>query len=91
MSQKAQEGTPVQVLVRVSAETYAALQLAQPFVHRRSMQDLVASIIDEFLLDLRDNDPGFEKANIGLRESRARQEGTLARRVAGESRPSRPK
>jgi hypothetical protein len=71
-----------QLLVRVSAETYAALQLAQPFAKRRSMQDLLASMIDEFLVNLRAQDPGYRKALIGLRESEAMRQGVLARRSA---------
>lgn len=74
-----------QVLVRLPAETYSALQLAQAFAQRRSMQDLVAAIIDDFLEDLLAEDPGFEKALQGLRESRARKEGVLTRRTAGDS------
>jgi hypothetical protein len=71
-----------QLLVRVSAETHAALQLAQPFAQRRSMQDLLAAIIDDFLADLRAQDPGYQKALTGLRESQARREGVLTRRSA---------
>lgn len=69
-----------QVLVRLSPEVYTALQLAQPFVRRRSMQDLLASIIDDFLDDLRLDDPGYQQALIGLRESQARSDGVLAKR-----------
>lgn len=69
-----------QILVRLSPETYAALQLAQPFVQRRSMQDLLAMIIDEFLETLRAQDPGYQQALLGLRESQARREGVLTRR-----------
>jgi hypothetical protein len=68
------------LLIRVSAETYAALQLAQPFVQRRSMQDLLAAVIDAFVENLRTQDPGYQKALTGLRESEARREGVLARR-----------
>jgi hypothetical protein len=71
-----------QLLVRVSAETHAALQLAQPFAQRRSMQDLLAAIIDEFLTNLRAQDPGYQKALTGLRESQARRDGVLTRRSA---------
>ena len=70
------------ILVRVSPDVYAALQLAQPFVQRRSMQDLLALIIDDFLESLRASDSGFEKALVGLRESQARREGVLTRRAA---------
>lgn len=70
-----------QLIVRVSLETYSAMQLAQPFVQRRSMQDLLTSIIDEFLVNLRAGDAGFEKALVGLRESGARREGVLTRRT----------
>jgi hypothetical protein len=49
------------------------------------MQDLVAAIIDEFLEDLRANDPGFEKALIGLQESQARRQGVLSRRTVVRS------
>jgi hypothetical protein len=67
-----------QVLVGLSPETYTALQLAQPFVQRRSMQDL----LDEFLTALRSQDPGFQQALVGLRESQARSDGVLSRRRA---------
>lgn len=77
-------GTTEQLLVRVSPETYTALQLAQPFVHRRSMQDLVSAIIEDFLVNLRAGNPGFEKALVGLRESDARSAGVLTRRTASE-------
>lgn len=77
-------GTTEQLLVRVSPETYTALQLAQPFVHRRSMQDLVSAIIEDFLVNLRERDLGFEKALIGLRESEARTAGVLSRRSTSE-------
>ena len=69
-----------QVLVRLPLETYTALQLAQPFVRSRSMQDLLASIIDDFLEDLRTNDQGFRQALVGLRESQALRAGVLSRR-----------
>jgi hypothetical protein len=69
-----------QVLVRLSPETYTALQLAQPFVQRRSMQELLVLIIDEFLEALRTGDPGYSQALAGLRTSQARAEGVLARR-----------
>ena len=77
-----------QVLVRLPSETYAALQLAQPFVRCRSMQDLLAAVIDEFLTTLRSEDPGFQQALVGLRESRARHDGVLSRRrtaLAGDA------
>ncbi len=74
-----------QLIVRIAPGTHSELQLAQPFVQRRSMQDLVAAIIDEFLEDLRANDPGFEKALIGLRESQARRQGVLSRRTVVRS------
>jgi hypothetical protein len=70
-----------QLLVRVTPETYSALQLAQPFVQRRSMQDLVSAVIEDFLNDLRTRDPGFERALVGLRESQARRDGVLSRRT----------
>jgi hypothetical protein len=69
------------VVVRVSPEIHSALQLAQPFVQRRSMQDLLAAIIGDFLETLRTSDSGFEKALVGLRESQARREGVLTRRT----------
>jgi hypothetical protein len=69
-----------QVLVRLSPETYAALQLAQPFVQRRSMQDLLAMIIDGFLDTLRAQDPGYQQALVSLRESQARRDGVLTKR-----------
>ena len=71
-----------QVLVRLAPETYAALQLAQPFVQRRSMQDLLAMIIEDFLETLRAGDPGYQQALVGLRESQARRDGVLAKRTA---------
>jgi hypothetical protein len=70
-----------QLIVRVAAEVHSALQLAQPFAQRRSMQDLLGAIIDDFLNGLRASDPGFEKALIGLRESQARRQGVLAHRT----------
>lgn len=69
-----------QVLVRLSPETYSALQLAQPFVGRRSMQDLLAAVIDDFLEVLRASDDGYARALIGLRESQARRDGVLSRK-----------
>jgi hypothetical protein len=71
-----------QLIVRVPGDTYLALQLALPFVQRRSMQDMTAALIDDFLENLRASDPGFEKALVGLRESQARREGVLSRRTA---------
>ena len=44
------------------------------------MQDLLASIIEDFLTDLRDHDPGFQQALVGLRESEARADGVLSKR-----------
>jgi hypothetical protein len=70
-----------QILVRVTSRTYALLQLAQPFVRRRSMQDLVAAIIEDFLDGLRDGDPGYRKAVAGLQETEARRQGVLAQRT----------
>ena len=87
MAASSSDGTE-QVNVRVSTETYASLQLAQPFVQLRSLQDLLKMIIDDFLDDLRARDTGFEKALLGLRESEARRLGVLARRSA--SRADRP-
>lgn len=72
-----------QILVRVSPETYSGLQLAQVFQDRRSMQDLVGGLLVDFVANLRVNDPGFEKALIGLRESRAQRDGQLAKRRTG--------
>jgi hypothetical protein len=78
-----------QVNVRVSPEIYAALQLAQPFVQRRSMQELLKEIIEDFVASLRARDPGYEKALLGLRESEARKSGVLARRTtSGGNRPN---
>ena len=71
-----------QLIVRVSLETYSAMQLAQPFAQRRSMQDLLSAIIDDFLDNLRASDDGFEKALVGLRESQARRQGVLSHRTA---------
>ena len=76
-----------QILVRVSADTYTALQLAQPFVGKRSMQDLVAAVLGEFLDSLIASDGGFSLAVQGLRESQARNSGVLARRRAGPASP----
>lgn len=70
-----------QVLVRLTPETYTALQLAQPFVQRRSMQDLLETIVDDFLDQLRAQEPGFQQALAGLRESQARSQGVLSRRT----------
>lgn len=78
-----------QILVRVSRETYTALQLAQPFERRRSMQDLVVSIIDAYLDALRSREPGFEQALVGLREAQARESGVLARMTTESARKSR--
>jgi hypothetical protein len=69
-----------QVLVRLSPETYSAMQLAQPFVGRRSMQDLLAAVIDDFLSTLRTADDGYARALVGLRELQARREGVLSRK-----------
>jgi hypothetical protein len=69
-----------QVLVRLPPETYAALQLAQPFVQRRSMQDLLVMIVEEFLDTLRAQDSGYQQALVGLRESQARRDGVLSKR-----------
>lgn len=77
---------PESILIRVSPETYAALQLAQPFVERRSMQDLVAMIVNDYLVALRTRNAGFEKALVGLRESQARQTGVLSRSIASGDR-----
>ena len=71
-----------QVLVRVSPDLFAALQLAMPFVGRRSMQDLSAGVLDDFVSDLADRDPGFKEALTGLAESKARRSGILAKRRA---------
>lgn len=72
-----------QILVRVRPETYSALQLAQPFVGKRSMQGLISAVLDDFLTELRSNDAGFQKAVVGLRESEARRAGVLAHRTPG--------
>lgn len=77
--------TSEQLIVRVSRDTYSAMQLAQPFVRRRSMQDLLSGIISDFLDGLRNSDAGFEKALVGLRESEARQEGVLSHLPASGS------
>lgn len=83
VSKSSEKAPTATVLCRVPEATYVALQLAQPFVKRKSMQDLAKAIIDDFIADLRRRDPGFDKAVTGLRESRAQAEGTLARRRAG--------
>ncbi|BCB85729.1 hypothetical protein Psuf_030420 [Phytohabitans suffuscus] len=77
------------VLVRVSSEVYAALQLAQPFEGCRSMQELLHSMVQDHLEALRRREPGFEKALQGLREAQARADGVLAKRTAGSGRASR--
>jgi hypothetical protein len=77
-----------QLIVRVSPETYSAMQLAQPFAQRRSMQDLLSAIIDDFLDNLRACDAGFEKALVGLRESQARRQGVLSHRTATGRNPA---
>jgi len=77
------------ILVRVSQETYTALQLAQPFEGRRSMQDLVHAMIEDYLRSLRHREPGFEKALAGLREAQARTDGVLARKSPTEIRARR--
>jgi hypothetical protein len=69
------------LIVRVSPETYSAMQLAQPFAQRRSMQDLLSAIIDDFLSNLLANDAVFEKALVGLRESEAQRTDVLCRRT----------
>ena len=75
-----------QILIRVSPETYSVLQLAQPFVGKRSMQDLICVALDDFLAKLRNDDAGFKKAVAGLRESEARRPGVPTRRTPGETR-----
>lgn len=67
-----------QILVRVPPELFASLQLALPFVQRRSMQDLVSS--EGFVEALGNDDPGFALAVTCLSESQARRSGILARR-----------
>jgi hypothetical protein len=74
-----------QILVRVTADTYTALQLAQPFVGKRSMQDLIASVLVDYLDNLIGRDDGFRQALRGLRESQARNSGVLAQRRAGSA------
>jgi hypothetical protein len=44
------------------------------------MQDMLETVIEQFLQTLRSEDPGFQQALIGLRESQARHEGVLSRR-----------
>lgn len=83
MPKPSEKSATTTVVCRVPQDTFEILQLAQPFAKRRSMQDLVLMIIDEFVAELRHRDPGFEKAVVGLIESRAQQDGTLARRRAG--------
>jgi hypothetical protein len=72
---------PKSLIVRVTPETYAALQLSQPFGEQSSMQDVLAMLIDRYLSELTASDPGFERALDGLKESRARRHGVLARRA----------
>jgi hypothetical protein len=69
-----------QILVRVTPELFASMQLALPFVQRRSMQDLVSSVLEGFVEALGQDDPGFALACTGLSESQARRSGILARR-----------
>jgi hypothetical protein len=69
-----------QILVRVTPELFASLQLALPFVQRRSMQDLVSSVLEGFVEALGNDDPGFSLAVTCLSESQARRSGILARR-----------
>lgn len=71
-----------QVLVRVSPDLFATLQLALPFVGRRSMQDLVGGILNEFVSDLAERDSGFKAALTGLAESKARRMDVLGKRRA---------
>jgi hypothetical protein len=78
-----------QILVRVSADVYTALQVAQPFAGKRSMQDLVAWVLSNFLDDLMAHDEGFRQAIQGLRESQARSSGILARRRASPAKQDR--
>jgi hypothetical protein len=75
-----------QILVHVTPELFASMQLALPFVQRRSMQDLVSSVLESFVEALGQEDPGFALACTGLSESQARRSGILAhRRVQGTS------
>ena len=69
-----------QILVRVTPELFASMQLALPFVQRRSMQDLVSSVLEGFVEALGQDDPGFARACTCLSESQARRSGILARR-----------
>ena len=77
-----------QVLVRVSPELFAALQLALPFENRRSMQDLAANVLEDFVEQLAARDSGFRAAMTGLAESRAQRAGVLARRLAARQHPN---
>jgi hypothetical protein len=79
-------GKPVQVLVRVPPETYAALQLAMAFQGQRSMQALVRKILEDHISALRRSDSGYAHALVDLAESRAREAGVLARRTASRGR-----
>lgn len=88
MPRSANVANKEQILIRVDPETYTALQLAQPFEGRRSMQDLVCGIIEDFLIALRSREPGFEKALFGLREAQAAKDGVLARRGVHGHRPA---
>ena len=76
-------GKQAQILVRVPPETYAALQLANAFEGKRSMQGLVRAILDDYIASLRRREPGYEKALVGWKESKAREAGVLAKRTAG--------
>lgn len=69
-----------QILVRVTPELFTSLQLALPFVQRRSMQDLVSSVLEGFVEALGNDDPGYALAVTCVTESRARRSGILARR-----------
>ena len=45
--------------MHVTPELFASMQLALPFVQRRSMQDLVSSVLESFVGALGQDDPGF--------------------------------
>ena len=77
-----------QILVRMTPELFASMQLALPFVQRRSMQDLVSSVLEGFVEALGQDDPGFALACTCLSESQARRSGSL---LVGEYKERHPR
>lgn len=83
MADDTQKDSSEQILVRVGTTTREALMLAVVFERKRSMQQLVAGLLQDYVTDLAAKDPGFAKALAGLAESSAQRDGVLARRRAG--------